>query len=175
MTRKQRKIVYPTIFFIGLILIIWEIEIYRNTVINKYILLGIIFLVGFIAFILDFDNYAKTYPKYSRLSLIVYSLMHYIIGYGFIVCSIFMLVNYYFSDKTFELKKYEIIERSSMTGGKYRRYERQPLFRIKYEGKMKELVFPHQYYEKRNFYSEVEFKVKKGYFGFEIIEDKKLK
>lgn len=175
MTKKHRKILYPTILFLGLILIIWEINIYRNTIINIYLLLGIIFITGVIAFILDFNNYVKTYPKYSRLGQIFYSLMHYIVGYGFIFCSFFMLVNYYFSDDSFEKRVYEIIESSSMSGGRYHRSERQPLFRINYEGRVKELVFSHEYYEKRNFYSEVEFKVKKGYFGFEIIIDKELK
>ncbi len=175
MTIKLRKIFYPAIFFIGLILIIWEITIFRNTLISKYVLFGIIIVVGLTAFILDFNNYVRTYPKYTRLAQVIYSLMHYIVGYGFIVCSIFMLINYYFSDKTFEKRNFKILERSSMSGGKYHRNERQPLFRINYDGKMKELVFPHKYYEKMDFYSEVEFKVRNGYFGFEIIVDKKLK
>ncbi|WP_114308690.1 hypothetical protein [Winogradskyella arenosi] len=64
MTQKQRKIFYPVIFFLGAILIIWEINIYRETIINLMIPIGIIMVVGIIAFILDFKNYKSTY-EYS--------------------------------------------------------------------------------------------------------------
>ncbi len=39
---------------------------------------------------------------------------------------------------------------------------------------MKELVFNHEYYEKMNFYTNVELEVRKGYFGFDILENKRL-
>ena len=175
MTKKQRKIFYPVIFFLGLFLMIWGIEIFRITMIDKFILLGIIFLIGIITFFLDYKNYAKTYTKYSRSALLIYSMMHCILGYGFIACSIFMFTNYYFADEGFETKSFEIIERSSMAGGKNSRGESQPLMRINYDGKIKELVFKHEYYEKMNFYTEVELKISKGYFGFDLLLDKELK
>ena len=71
-------------------------------------------------------------------------------------------------------ESYKIIERSSLPGRKYHRDERKPTFDINYNGKIKELVFPHTYYEKMEFYSNVELEVRKGYFGFDILENKTL-
>ncbi len=174
MTQKQRKIFYPVIFFLGAILIIWEINIYRETIINLMIPIGIIMVVGIIAFILDFKNYKSTY-EYSGIGLYLYSAMHYVIGFGFIACSIFMLSNYYFADQNTRTESYEIIRTSSLaSGGKYRIDVRTPTFRINYNGKIKELVFSSEFYEKRNFYNNVELDIRQGLFGFDILENKKL-
>ena len=168
MTKKQRKIFYPVIFFLGAILIIWEINIYRETIINLMIPIGIIMVVGIIAFILDFKNY-------SGIGLYLYSAMHYVIGFGFIACSIFMLSNYYFADQNTRTESYEIIRTSSLaSGGKYRIDVKTPTFRINYNGKVKELVFSSEFYEKRKFYNNVELEIRQGLFGFDILENKKL-
>ncbi|WP_179320671.1 hypothetical protein [Winogradskyella helgolandensis] len=175
MNKKQRKVFYPTLFFLGLILMAWQIAIYRNTIIDLKILVGIILLVGILAFFMDVKNYGKTY-KYNGIGLYFYAAMHYICGFGFIVCSLFMLSNYYLAETEPIKKEFEIIERSSLPGsGKYRKHERQPTFNINYNGELKELVFPHKYYEKRNFYSIIELETRKGYFGFDILEHKNLK
>ena len=42
------------------------------------------------------------------------------------------------------------------------------------KGKRKELVFYSQFYEKMNSYNTVEFETRKGFFGFDILENKKL-
>ena len=152
----------------------WQVTIFRNTIIDVSILFGIILIVGIITFWVDFRNYGKTYKK-EGIGLYFYSGMQYLLSYGFIVCSIFMLTNYYFADKTTVKETFEIIERSSLPGRKYRRDERQPTFRINYDGKIKELVFNHEYYEKMDFFTKVELEVRKGYFGFDILENKKLK
>ncbi|MCF6298192.1 MAG: hypothetical protein L3J08_09475 [Flavobacteriaceae bacterium] len=173
MTKKQRKILYPTIFISGLFLMAWQVTIFRNTIIDLSILIGIILIVGIIAFVLDFKNYGKTY-KYSGIGLYLYSSMHYIFGYGFIACSIFMLTNFYLAEKEPMKKSYKIVERSSLPGSKHHRNERKPTFRINYDGKIKELVFQHKYYKKMEFYKNVELEIRKGYFGFDILENKRL-
>ena len=85
-----------------------------------------------------------------------------------------MIINYYLADKVTVKKSFEIIERSSMTGRKYHRDERKPTFQINYEGKTKELVFPHKYFGKMDSYKNVELEVRKGVFGFDILENKTL-
>ena len=152
---------------------VWQINIFRNTIIDLSILIGIILVVGILSFFIDFKNYEKTY-EYSGIWVYIYSSMHYICGFGFIVCSIFTLTNYYFADKKAIKKTFEIVERSSLPGSKHHRDERQPTFVINYHGKIKELVFNHEYYEQMNFFTNVELEVKKGYFGFDILENKKL-
>ena len=174
MTKKNRKIFYPTILISGFLLMTLQSFIYRNTIIEINILIGIVLTVGIIAFLIDFKNYRKTY-EYSGIGLYFYSLMHYMCGFGFIICSIFMLSNYYFAEKNVEKKSYEIIRRTWIKGGsKYSTGEKQPVFTIKYKGKKKELVFYSKYYENMNSYKNVEFETQKGFFGFEILKNKKL-
>ena len=174
MNKKQRKILYPIIFFIGLTLMAWQISIFRNTIIDSKILVSVVLITGIVTYLLDFSNYKKTY-KYTGFYLHTYALMHYILGYGFIVCSTFMLTNYYFADNKTITKEFKIIERYSLSGRKRHRSERKPTFIINYEGENKELVFPHEFYKNMETYTSVEFEVRKGYFGFEILENKKLK
>jgi len=173
MKKKQRKIFYPTIFILGLFLMVWQITIYRNTIIDLTILLGIIFVIGIATFLVDFKNYRKTY-KYSGIGLYFYSSMHYICGFGFIACSFFTLTNYYLAERTPIKETFEIVERTWLPGSKHHRDEKQPAFKINYNGKLKQLVFPHKYYENMALYKNVELEVRKGYFGFDILENKKL-
>lgn len=174
MTKKQRKIFYAIIFILGILLMIWQIKIYRNTIIDLPILIGIIVATGIVAFIVDYKNYGKTYD-YEGIGLYLYSGMQYIIGFGFITCSIFTLSNYYFAESNTKTESYEIIDRTWIQGGtKYRRNKKQPVFTINYEGKNKELVFNSKYYEKMELYKSVEFETREGLFGFKILENKKL-
>ena len=174
MTKKQRKILYPTILISGLFLMGWEINVYRNTIIDLSIPIGIILIVGIIAFVLDIKNYKKTY-EYKGIGLYFYALMNYLAGYGFIACTIFMLTNYYLADKKSVKKSFEIVERSSLSGSKHHRDKRKPTFKINYDGKMKELVFKHKFYKKMASYKNIELEIKKGFFGFDIIDNKELK
>jgi hypothetical protein len=153
---------------------IWQVNIFRNTIIDLKILIGIILVVGILTLLVDFKNYEKTYD-YSGIELYIYSSMHYIFGFGFIACSIFMLTNFYLADETPVKQTYEIMDRSSLSGRKYHLDERKPTFDINYNGKIKELVFPHKYYENMEFYSNVELEIWKGYFGFDILKNKTLK
>lgn len=174
MTKKQRKIFYPIIFILGLFLMAWQIAIYRNTIIDLKILVGIILIVGVVTFFIDFKDYKKTY-NYNGIGLYLYSLLHYVCGFGFIVCSVFMLTNFYLAESESKKERFKIVERSSMPGsGKYHKSERKPTFKINYKGNIKELVFPHEHYDKMNFYTLVELEIRKGYFGFDILENKSL-
>lgn len=153
---------------------IFQIEIYRNTIISWLIPASIIIAIGIISFLIDFKNYKRTY-EYSGFGLYFYSWMHYLIGFGFIFCSIFMLTNFYFADQNVKTESYEIVDRTSIRGTTKGRIEKeQPVFTINYKGINKELVFKNEFYEKMNFYKTVEFEIRKGFFGFDILENKKL-
>lgn len=173
MTQKQRKIFYSTIFFTGIILMVWQILIFRKTIIDLEILIGIIFVFGFITFLIDFENYKKTY-KYTGTSLHFYALMHYFFGFGFIVSSLFMLTNFYLAENKTIKQRFDIVERTSIPGGKNNKSNRQPVFSINYNGKIKELVFYNEFYENMETYTNVDLVIKKGYFGFDIIESKSI-
>lgn len=175
MTKKQRKIFYPTIFILGIFSMVLQVVIYRNTIIELSILIGIILVVGIISFLLDFKNYRKTY-KYSGIGLYFYSSMHYVCGFGFLACTIFMLTNYYLADEKTTTQNHEIIDRTFLPKrpGKAGS-ENKPVFVINYKGKRKELVFNPKFYEKMELYKSVEFEIRDGFFGFDILKNKKLK
>ncbi len=173
MKKKHRKIFYPTIFILGLFSMVWQISIYQNTIIDLPILFGIILIVGIITFLVGYKKYGKTY-KYSGIGLYFYSFLHYLCGYGFLACSVFTLTNYYLADKTPIKKTFEIVERTWLLGSKYHRDEKQPAFKINYDKKLKQLVFPHKYYKNMALYKNVELEVREGFFGFDILVNKKL-
>jgi hypothetical protein len=85
-----------------------------------------------------------------------------------------MYTNFYFADKVTEIKTFEIIERTSIPGRKFDSNKRKPTFKINYYGEIKTLVFTHESYKKMNFYTNVTLETKKGFFGFDILENKKL-
>ncbi len=173
MKKKHRKFLYAASLLIGLVSIVWEIKIFRNTFINVYLLLGIIVLVAGIAFFLDHKNYGKAY-KYAGWRLYIYAGLQYIMSYGFLACSFFMILNYSFAADTVSYERHQIVDRSSISGGKYNRSQRQPTFDIMLNGKEKQLVFPHAFYPNREQYTHVEMEVRKGLFGFDILQNKKL-
>jgi large-conductance mechanosensitive channel len=90
-TQKKRKIFYTVIFFAGITLIAWQGFIFRNTIIDLEILIGIIALTGFTAFLVDFENYKKTYNSTGK-SVDFNAFMYYFFGFGFIAASLFMLI-----------------------------------------------------------------------------------
>jgi large-conductance mechanosensitive channel len=170
-TQKKRKIFYTVIFFAGITLLAWQGFIFRNTIIDLEILIGIIALTGFTAFLVDFENYKKTYNSTGK-SVDFNAFMYYFFGFGFIAASLFMLINYYLADNKTVRKSFNIVERTSISGGKYNRSKRQPVFSINSNGKIKELVFFNEFYENMETYTIVDLVIKKGFFGYDIIESK---
>lgn len=168
---KKRNIFYQIVFYIGLILIIWEISIFRRTIISLGLLLSIVGGIGSVSAYLDFKNYRKTYDL-NGWKLYFFAFMQNTLSWGFITCSILVLSNYYFSAGQIIDGKYAIIETSSMPGSK--RSIRKPLVRIDYKGKTKELIFSNKFYDELEEYSHVSMSVKKGFLGWDIIVNQKL-
>ena len=164
---------YSFIFLLGIALLVWEIDIYRITIIPVGIPIMIMVAVGFFSLPFEWKRYGKAYDG-SGFSKLFYSYMICLFGWGGIVCAIFMLTNYYHAAGIVQQEKFQIISRSSMSGGKGHRNEPKPLFRINYHGQEKELVFGHQFYEAMEDYKSVELTTQKGYLGYPIIKDKAL-
>ncbi len=163
-------------FFLGLLLMIWEITIYRITVIDYKILLLLIFSVSSIFTILDFNAFENTFEiEGSKLKLYFLAFIQNTVSWGFIACSTLVLSNYYLAtDEITSTRQFDIIDRSSMPGPEKRRSERKPLIRIDYDGKRKELVFPHEYYPELEAYKRVTITTKKGFCNFDIIVQQNL-
>jgi hypothetical protein len=171
---QKRDWLNQATWFCGMILMIWEIHIYRETIINISIPLSIVVVVGLIATIISWNRLGKTY-NYTGLKKVFIALFINLTGWGFIACSAFMLSNYYFSESEITTKTYKILDRSSLPGSKGYRHKRLPTFKINYEKDEKELVFGHSYYKTMDLYQTVEMKTKKGLWGYEIIVTKELK
>jgi hypothetical protein len=82
-----------------------------------------------------------------------------------------MTSNYYLADKLTTEYKFEIKEKTSMSGSKGHSDERKPLVRIDYFEFEKELIFSYSDTEKVSNADSVKVTVRKGAFGFEILED----
>lgn len=163
---KLWKVFYTLTLFLGLILMLFEVLIYRKTIIETYIPISIILVVGFLAFYFNKQHYRKTYSIEGNF----YPIMQNLISWGFISCYIFMATNYYLAENGTTNYRFKIKEKSSMPGPKRHRSEREPLVRIDYFGFEKELVFDFSDTEKVNSADSVKVSVKKGGLGFDILE-----
>jgi hypothetical protein len=158
---------YAVTGFLGLVLMVFEIFIYRQNIINTYIPISIILVVGFLTFYFNRQHYKRTYLLTGNF----FPIMQNLISWGFISCYIFMATNYYLADNTITEYKFIIKEKSSMTGSKGHRSERNPLVRIDYFNFEKELVFRYADTEKVNKADSAKVMVRKGGLGFDILDD----
>lgn len=158
---------YTVSLLIGLVLLVFEITIYRKTIIDIYIPISIMLAVGLLTFYFNRDHYKKTYSLKGNFFPVIQNLF----SWGAISCYIFMATNYYSADKITTEYQFQIKEKSSIPGRKYHRNERQPLVRIDYFSFEKELVFRYADTEKVNKADSVRVTVRKGGLGFNILND----
>ncbi len=153
--------------FIGLVLMLYEISIYRQTIIDIYIPISIIIVVGSLAFYFNRQHFKKTYSLTGDFL----PLMQNIISYGSITCYIFMAANYYLANSTTTEYRFPIKEKSSMIGPKHHRKEKRPSVTIDYFKFEKELVFRYEDTDKVEKADSVTVTVRKGRFGFDIFDN----
>lgn len=168
---KLWKVFYTLMFFLGLILIVFEISIYRKTIIDTYFPISIILVIGLFAFYFNKQHYKKTYSLKGNF----YPIMQNFISWGFISCYIFMAINYYLAENVTTNYRFKIKEKSSMPDSKNHRSEREPLVRFDYFNFEKELVFHFSDTEKVNSADSVKVFVRKGGLGFDILESYDIK
>ena len=164
---KLWKRFYEATGFLGIVLIVFEITIYRKTIIYTYIPISIILLVGLITFYFNRQHYKKTYLLTGNF----FPIMQHIVSWGFIASYIFMATNYFFAHKQISEYTFEIKEKNSMSGSKGHRSERQPLVGVDYFNFEKDLVFRFVDTDKVNKADSVIVKVRKGGLGFDILDD----
>lgn len=164
---RSWKIFYGSILFLGLILIICEISIYRKTLIPLYIPLSILLTVGIVTYFLSRKHYKTIYSSPSNFVLIAQNML----SWGCIACYVFMASNYYLAEKQTTKYTFVIQKKSSLPGTKYNREKRQPLATINYFGFEKELVFAYSDTHKFNSSKKIKVVVKKGSLGFDILDN----
>jgi len=164
---NPRKTFYFLIALVGIILMVFEIHIYRKTIIKTTIPISIIFTVGLIAFFFDRKNYNKTYS----ISGFFFPLGQNIISWGFITCYLFMATNYYLSDKNTTVYNFTIKGKSSLAGSRGNRSHTKPVVTVDYFGFDKELVFTYPDTKKIEEADSVTIKIRKGFFGFDVLNE----
>ncbi len=165
-SEKFWKGFYATTGILGLVLMIFQISIYRQTIIKTYIPISIILIVGFVSFYFNRQHYKKTYLLTGNF----FPIMQNLISWGFISCYFFMATNYYLADEAITEYKFEIKEKSSMPGPKGHRDETKPLVTINYFNFRKELVFLYSEAGKVDKADSVIVLVKKGGLGFDVLD-----
>lgn len=153
-------------FMTGLILIIFEIFLFRKTIIQLWIPITVILTIGIISFLLNRTHFNLTNNSKGW----IFPLMQNIVSWGFISCYIFMAMNYYFADRERHKSSFEIKSKSSMPGPRGYRNERKPLVTIDYFGFEKVLVFDYTDTEKVDKATNVTLSTRKGLLGFDILE-----
>jgi hypothetical protein len=155
----------------GLSIMVWEIFIYRKTIIPLWVLFAIIGIIGTYTTWRDYKSYMKAYANKGNL---FFATMQNTVAWGFTICSFFMILNFYLANSKTRTRTFNIEEFDSMSGSKGRRGERKPIVRIDYDGQLKELVFPTKYFNKLDEYEQVTLVTKRGRFGFDIITEQHL-
>jgi hypothetical protein len=153
-------------FMIGLVLAIYEISLFRRTVIQLWIPLIITLTIGTIAFVINRKHFNLTNNSKGWF----FPLFQNIVSWGFISVYLFSATNYYLADNEVKNLEFDIKSKSSMIGSKGNRDARKPLVTIDYFGFKKELVFTYEDTKKVESASKVSLTVRKGFFGFDILD-----
>ncbi len=164
---KKLDALLTVLFFLGLILLIWEIFIFRRTMIELKIPLLIWSIPGIFLTPLLYNKFNKI--DGMKAHWILHYVAHTCMTGAFLLFG-FMASNYYFADNQTINKRFEIIKKGSLCGSKGHREERQPYAEIDYYGFEKQLVFTYSETEKIDSSKYVNLAVRKGFWGFDILE-----
>lgn len=160
---KWINYILMVLFFSGLILTIFEIDIFRKTVIDWKIPMGIGFGIGFIS-MLWLRKYLSEYQTKNIFLQLVFSVC----SFGGIFTYGFMATNYYLLAKNEgEMIKATIIESGYLAQGQYGC--ENPYAYIYIKGTEKQLIFPCGFEIEK--YKFVTVKLQRGFFGFDRIID----
>jgi hypothetical protein len=155
------------LFIFGIVLLTWEVFIYRRTIIELKIPLLIWLTPGLFLTPLFFNKMNNI--DGMKAHWILHYVLHTIMTGGFILFC-FMASNFYLAGNTIVDEKFEVIKRGSLSGSKGHRDERKPYVVINYKGIEKQLIFSNPQMEKVMSAKSAKLSVRKGLFGFDIIE-----
>ena len=164
---KKQDTLITVLFFLGLILLKWEIFIYRRTIIELKIPLLIWLIPGIFLTPLLYDKFNKIDGR--RAHWILHYVAHTCTTGAFLLFG-FMATNYYFADNQTIDKRFEILKKGSLADSKGNRDKRKPYVEIDYNGFEKQIVFKYPDTEKIDSAKYVNLTVKKGLLGFDILE-----
>lgn len=160
------------LFFVGLVLIIWEIEIYRVTFISPKILTLVWVLTGLLITPV-FKNIFNIYcfnPYTPGRTPIFFHVLFNTVSFGGILIFLFMFIN-----KTFSSPTKTVVTLPIVSYGHFAKTGKncgQPYANVMYKGEEKELVFYCGTDIEK--YKSVNIEITQGLFGFEVIINKTL-
>lgn len=160
--------VVSALFLVSLGLIIWEIFLYRSTIIDVKILLIIFFLPGIILTPIFYNLLNKIEGAVGHW--ILHYLLHTVIVGGILIFS-FMSLNYYAADEFTKTESFMIKKKDSLVGRKGHRNERKPYAMIDYHGFEKQIIFNHSYESQMETSKRVVLITRDGFLGFPILDD----
>lgn len=163
---KKRNLYYGISLLIGCLSGAWGIFIYEKTFFSLKYSLSAVLLFSLIATIEDFRKFAETYDV-SGKTLYFLAYMQNLIGWGLLLWSTIVLLNFYFpQDLPPVTRKFRILEKRTLSGNNGRR----PLVLvIRRFDREKDLHFPSKYTPYAEEYKFVEADIQRGLFGWEII------
>jgi len=147
--------------------------LFYRTVISFAIIGSIFVLSGIIGSYVDHKRYFFTY-KFDDWYGYVVTFFYYGLCIGMFVSTVFLGSNYYLSGESLKSNDYEIIDRHSVSGGKYHRDEKKPVFIVRIDGREKEFEYSHKYYADMESYKSISLNTAKGLWGFTVLKGRRL-
>lgn len=147
--------------------------IYDDTFIDAYLLVGIVLVVGTVAYFMDRANYRATYGPYWHE---FFPWFQQIASWGFMACSLLVLTNYYFASTEEATSVYKIENVTNVTDSRDAKNERRKYkIGVNYKGKSKDLVYWSKSSSNPEKYKAMRLKTRRGLWGYDIIVEKDLK
>ncbi len=157
--------ILSVLFIATLYLTVFEIQIYRKTIIHWGILTFIWFSTGLILTPLTSSFLKKYFDTNSFFLQLVFN----VVTWGGLLIYAFMATNYYFPSDSSKSITTKIIKTGHLAKGRYGCEE--PYCEVVINRIEKQLFFPCDF--KIENYNDIDLTIKKGFWGYDIISDKK--
>jgi hypothetical protein len=154
--------------FLAIALLIWQMSIYRKTFIDILIPLSILIVGGLSLFFIlrKRINYYKNF----RFGILIQSI-HGLILFGSYLVFLFMALNFILPSKAVQRIQLKIQKEDRFGESRRSNSIGDPYAIVNYKGIRKQLVFPKRTVLRKGDY--VNLKIKKGLFGFYIVDEMK--
>jgi len=168
---KTATIIYGVPFWLGLILEIFAVDLFRLTFISTTVSVALYVVTGLIGFFL-LRRKIKGSVKNKFLDLIV-SLTWSFVSFGGTLIFLFLASNYYLAKHDTAKQTFPIVKTGTLGKGFFSSCA-QPTVDIEKDGLSKEIIFKCNLSENIASYKSIELLTSKGALVFDIIKDKQL-
>jgi hypothetical protein len=168
---KTANIIYGVPFWVGLILQIFAVDLFRLTFISTTFCVGLYVVTGLTGFFF-LRQKIKGSLKNKFLDLIV-SLTWSIVSFGGTVIFLFLAGNYYLAKHDTSKQTFLIVKTGTLGKGFFSSCA-QPTVNIEKDGLTKEIIFKCNLPRDIESYKSIELQTGNGALGFDIIRDKQL-